>query len=527
MNILVTGGCGFIGSNFIRLVLKKYPNYAVINIDKLTYAGNKDNLKDVEKDPRYTFVHGDICDKKVVESLMPKADAVVNFAAETHVDRSIMDASSFIRTDILGMYTLLEAARKCAVKRFLHISTDEVYGTITHGHFKESDTLQPNNPYSASKAAAEMLARSYMVTHNIPLLITRSSNNYGPYHYPEKLVPRFITNLLSGKKVPLHGDGSAIRDWLYVQDNCEAIDLVLHKGVVGEVYNVGGGNEKTNLEVTQFILKEFGKDELWIEKVPDRVGQDMRYALNTEKINTLGWKPKYKFTKGLKETIEWYKKNRVWWEKINKILIAGANLAGHAGVVINTIHIRKEQEVSCFIDNTLKGTTVEGIKVIGGTDPLPTLPNVEGAFVAIGNNAERKKVTEKLKEKGLKIIDVIHPHAIIADDVFIREGVFIGAGAVIGNRVRIGNNVIIGIGATIEHDSIIEDNVHIASGVNIDARVRVREGAYLGIGSKVIPDMTIGKNAVIGAGQIVGEDVPDAQPPQKEYTGETFYHWTK
>ncbi len=527
MDILVTGGCGFIGSNFIRLLLKKYPDCKIINIDKLTYAGNKDNLKDVENDPRYTFVHGDICDKKLVESLMPKVNTIVNFAAESHVDRSILDAGSFIRTDIFGMYTLLEAAKKAKIKRFIHISTDEVYGTIAKGHFKETDALQPNNPYSASKAAAELLARSYVVTHKVPVIITRSSNNFGPYHYPEKLMPCFITKLLSGKKVPLHGNGSAVRDWLYVMDNCEAIDLILHEGKIGEVYNIAGGNEKTNNEVTEFILKELEKDNSWIEHMPDRLGQDMRYSLDCEKMKRLGWKPKHEFYSALKETINWYKENRAWWEKISKLIVAGARTTGHAGVVMNTIKARNEYEITAFLDNALKGTKVGDIQVIGGTEPMPELPPAEGAFVAIGNNEERKKVAEAFKKKGLKIITIIHPSAMIADDVHIGEGTFIDAGVVIGSRARIGNNVIIGTGTTVEHDSSIESNVHIAPGVNIDARVRIREGAYIGIGSKIILDVTVGRNVIVGAGEIITKDVEDNKDTKKGYTGETFYQWKK
>ena len=315
MNVLVTGGLGFIGSNFIRHMLNKY-NYQIINLDKVTYCGNFENLKDIENNKSYHFVKGDICDKQIVLKLAQEADAIINFAAESHVDRSIENADEFVKTDILGTYNLLEAAKTFKVKKFIQISTDEVYGSTKKGSFNESDNLQPNSPYSASKAGADLLVRSYIKTHNIPAIITRSSNNFGPYQYPEKLIPLFVTNLLEGKKVPLYGEGLNVRDWIYVLDNCEAIDFILHKGVDGEIYNIGGGSEKTNLEITKLILKEFGKNESRIEKVRDRKGHDFRYSLNCEKINKLGWKPRFKFEKAIKETINWYKKNQEWWKKL-------------------------------------------------------------------------------------------------------------------------------------------------------------------------------------------------------------------
>ena len=317
MKLLITGGCGFIGSNFIRYILEKYPDYKIINLDKLTYAGNPNNVKDVEKKfkDRYKFVKGDICNKKIVEKLISNVDIIVNFAAETHVDRSIIDAGSFVLTDIFGTYVLLEACRKFN-KKFVQISTDEVYGSIEKGSFKETDKLEPRNPYSASKAGAELLARSYFITHKLPVLITRSSNNYGPYQYPEKIIPLFITNLIRGKKVPVYGDGKNIRDWLYVIDNCKAIDIVLHEGKPGEVYNIGGECEKTNIELTNMILKFMGKDESFIEYVPDRKGHDKRYSLDNTKIRKLGWRPETKFEDGLKQTVEWYKNNEWWWKPL-------------------------------------------------------------------------------------------------------------------------------------------------------------------------------------------------------------------
>jgi len=316
MQILVTGGLGFIGSNFIRHILNKYPDYEVTNLDKMTYCGNPANLKDVEKSKNYNFVKGDICDAKVVDKLVEGKDIVLNFAAETHVDRSIDNPKNFIRTDVDGTHTLLEAAKKHNVKKFIQISTDEVYGSIEKGSFTEESALQPNSPYSASKAGADLIARSYNKTFGVPVIITRSSNNFGPYQYPEKLLPLFITNLLEGKKVPVYGDGLNVRDWLYVIDNCEAIDLVMHKGKIGEIYNIGADNEKTNIEITKLLLKELGKNESSIEYVKDRPGHDRRYSINSSKLKNLGWKPRFKFEIALKETVSWYKNNQSWWKKI-------------------------------------------------------------------------------------------------------------------------------------------------------------------------------------------------------------------
>jgi dTDP-glucose 4,6-dehydratase len=316
MKLLITGGAGFIGSNFIRHILKKYPDYKIINLDKLTYCGNLENLKDIENNSNYSFVKGDICDKEIVDKLVSQVDVIIHFAAETHVDRSITDAITFIETDVIGTFTLLEAARKHNVKKFIQISTDEVYGEIKEGSFKETDELKPRNPYSAAKAAADRLAYSFFATYKLPVIITRSSNNYGPYQYPEKVIPLFVTNLLEGKKVPLYGDGLNIRDWLFVDDNCEAIDFILHNGKLGEVYNVAGKSEVTNLELTKFILKELGKDESFIEHVKDRPGHDKRYSLNIDKVQQLGWQPKHNFQEAMKQTIQWYKNNNDWWKKI-------------------------------------------------------------------------------------------------------------------------------------------------------------------------------------------------------------------
>lgn len=314
--VLVTGGAGFIGSNFIRHILEKYENLKIVNLDKLTYAGNPENLRDMEKNLNYSFVRGDICDEKTVEKAMQGCDSVLNFAAESHVDRSINDPASFIRTDMFGAHVLLEQARKQGVKKFVQISTDEVYGSIMKGSFNEDSPLNPSNPYSASKAGADRLAYSYFVTYGLPVVVTRSSNNFGPHQFPEKLIPLFVTNLIQGKKVPLYGDGQNVRDWLFVKDNCAAIELVLQKGKIGETYNVGGGNEKTNREITELILNEFGKDESMIEFVKDRLGHDRRYSLNFDKIKKLGFSVQTSFEKELKETIDWYKNNENWWRPL-------------------------------------------------------------------------------------------------------------------------------------------------------------------------------------------------------------------
>ncbi|MBU4305317.1 MAG: dTDP-glucose 4,6-dehydratase [Candidatus Omnitrophica bacterium] len=316
MKILVTGGLGFIGSNFIRYMLHKYPKLYIVNLDKQTYASCKSNLKDTSLNPRYAFIKGDICDKKIVLCAMRGCSAVLNFAAETHVDRSINDASVFLRTNISGVYVLLEAARELKVEKFIQIGTDEVYGSCIRGSFHEDDPLLPNSPYSASKASADILIRSYWKTYKFPAVITRSSNNFGPYQFPEKVIPLFITNLLEGKKVPLYGDGLNVRDWIYVLDNCRGIDLVLHKGKTGEIYNIGAGNEKNNLELTESILKEFGRSREWIKFVKDRPGHDRRYSLDTRKIMAMGFKTQVDFHEALVLTVNWYKENKSWWKKL-------------------------------------------------------------------------------------------------------------------------------------------------------------------------------------------------------------------
>ena len=314
--ILVTGGAGFIGSNFIRYMLQEHP-YHIINLDALTYCGNLENLRGVEDDPRYTFVRGSITDRKLVDGIIKDVDAVINFAAESHVDRSIEDPEIFIRTNILGTQTLLEASRKHGVERFIQISTDEVYGSAEKGYFTEETPLAPNSPYSASKASADLMVRAYHRTYGLPVNITRCSNNYGPYQFPEKLIPLMITNALENKPLPVYGDGMNVRDWIHVLDHCRAVDLVLHRGRVGEVYNIGGNSERRNIEIVELIVRELGRDESLIRFVEDRPGHDRRYAIDASKIrNELGWKPLYSFEEGIRETIRWYIDNRDWWENI-------------------------------------------------------------------------------------------------------------------------------------------------------------------------------------------------------------------
>ncbi|MCZ0756856.1 dTDP-glucose 4,6-dehydratase [Anoxybacillus sp. J5B_2022] len=319
MKVLITGGAGFIGSNFVNYMVKKYPNYQIINLDALTYAGNLENVKEVENEPNYRFVKGDITNRELVESLFAEGvDAVVNFAAESHVDRSIADPGIFIKTNVQGTQVLLDAAKKYGVKKYIQISTDEVYGTLGEtGYFTETTPLAPNSPYSASKAGADLLVRAYHETYGLPVNITRCSNNYGPYHFPEKLIPLMIINALNNQPLPVYGDGLNVRDWLHVEDHCSAIDLVLHHGKNGEVYNVGGNNERTNIEVVKAILRYLNKPESLITFVEDRLGHDRRYAIDATKIREeLGWQPKYTFEEGLKQTINWYLENRSWWENI-------------------------------------------------------------------------------------------------------------------------------------------------------------------------------------------------------------------
>ncbi|HOV67170.1 MAG TPA: dTDP-glucose 4,6-dehydratase [Methanoregulaceae archaeon] len=316
MRLLVTGGCGFIGANFVRDQLARHPDRSIVNLDLLTYAGNPANLAEVAGDPRYRFVQGDIRDADLVGRLVGEVDAVIHFAAESHVDRSIADPGAFVSTNIQGTFTLLEAARQAGVDRFVHVSTDEVYGSIAEGAFTEDDPLRPSSPYSASKAGSDLLALAYHTTHDLPVIVTRCSNNYGPFQYPEKLIPLFITNLLSGRKVPVYGSGRNVREWIYVLDHCRALDFVLGQGRPGEVYNIGSGVEKTNLEITAALLALLEKDDSWVEHVTDRKGHDFRYAIDCRKIRGLGWAPEFTFERALAETVEWYRAHESWWRPL-------------------------------------------------------------------------------------------------------------------------------------------------------------------------------------------------------------------
>lgn len=311
MKILVTGGAGFIGSNFVHHIINQ--DYEITVLDKLTYAGNLDNLKPVMS--KIKFIKGDICDEKLVNEIAKDVDIIVNFAAETHVDRSIEEAGDFVQTNVFGVYKLLEVARKHDLK-FMQISTDEVYGSIETGSFKESDNLNPSNPYSATKAAADLLTLSYFATYRLPILITRSTNNFGKYQHREKFIPRLITRAILNQPLPIYGDGLNVRDWIYVSDNCDAINFLIKKGKAGEVYNIAGNNEKTNIEIAKLILRELKKPESLIQFIKDRPGHDRRYSLDTTKLRNLGWKPKYDFESAMKETIKWYLNNKNWWKDL-------------------------------------------------------------------------------------------------------------------------------------------------------------------------------------------------------------------
>jgi dTDP-glucose 4,6-dehydratase len=319
LNVLVTGGAGFIGSNFVRYALATHSDWRVTTLDKLTYAGRTENLKDVLDHPRHEFVKGDVADPAVAAPLVAAADYVIHFAAETHVDRSIMNAGEFITTDVFGTFVLLEAAREATrLKTFVQISTDEVYGSVPEGSSKETDELKPRNPYSASKAGADRLAYSYWATYDVPVVISRASNNYGPNQFPEKVIPLFITNAMENVPVPLYGDGQNVRDWLHVSDNCRALDIILAHGQPGEVYNIGGGNHVKNLDLTHRILQLLGKPDSLIRPVADRPGHDRRYSLDTTKIQSLGWKPRVVFEQGLADTVAWYQQNEWWWRPIKE-----------------------------------------------------------------------------------------------------------------------------------------------------------------------------------------------------------------
>ncbi|HUF47910.1 MAG TPA: dTDP-glucose 4,6-dehydratase [Vicinamibacterales bacterium] len=317
--VLVTGGAGFIGSNFVRWAHDTHPDWHLTTLDKLTYAGRLENLAAVADSPRHRFVQGDVADPAVAAPLVRESHLVVHFAAETHVDRSILSAGEFIQTDVVGTFVLLEAAREAAdLRRFVQISTDEVYGSVSEGHSRETDELRPRNPYAASKAGADRLAYSYWATYDVPVIITRASNNYGPNQFPEKVIPLFVTNALEGQPLPLYGDGLNVRDWLHVIDHCRAIDLLIAEGRAGEVYNIGGGNEVRNVDLTRRILELVGQPESLVRRVADRPGHDRRYALDTTKLRALGWAPAKPFDEGLQATVDWYRSNEAWWRPIKE-----------------------------------------------------------------------------------------------------------------------------------------------------------------------------------------------------------------
>jgi dTDP-glucose 4,6-dehydratase len=319
VNVLVTGGAGFIGSNFVRYALAAHPDWQITNLDKLTYAGRRETLNDLDGNPRHTFVHGDVADAAVAAPLVKAADLVVHFAAETHVDRSILEAGEFIKTDIIGTFVLLEAARASkTLTRFIQISTDEVYGSVPDGSSVETDELRPRNPYAASKAGADRLAYSYWATYGVPVIVTRASNNYGPYQFPEKVIPLFITNALDNIPVPLYGTGMNIRDWMHVTDHCRGVDTVIEKGTPGEVYNIGGGNEVRNVDLTHRLLKLADRPDSLIKPVQDRQGHDLRYSLDTAKLRKLGWAPQVVFDEGLHDTVKWYRENEWWWRPVKE-----------------------------------------------------------------------------------------------------------------------------------------------------------------------------------------------------------------
>jgi dTDP-glucose 4,6-dehydratase len=313
---IVTGGAGFIGSNFVRMFLRKYPDYAVTVLDKLTYAGNLENLRDIEGDPRYRFVHGDIADEKVVDELAKDHDCIINFAAESHVDRSLMEAGAFIQTDVYGTWVLLEAAKRYGHERFLQVSTDEVYGHVVEGRSREDDHIRPRSPYSASKAGGEMMVWAYRESFGLPVVVTRGSNNYGPYQYPEKIIPLFITNAIDDLPVPIYGSGQALRDYIHVDDHCRGIDVALHLGELGETYNVGAGGQTNGVEVADIVLDALGKPDSLKQYVTDRPGHDYRYCLDNTKLRGLGWEPEYDVPAGIRQTVQWYRENQAWWRPL-------------------------------------------------------------------------------------------------------------------------------------------------------------------------------------------------------------------
>ena len=393
--LLITGGCGFIGSNFIKYILDKYPNYEVINIDKLSYGGNLDNLQDIETNPRYKFIKGDICDQKLVDETVKDIDGIIHFAAETHVDRSIESSNDFIKSNVIGTQILLESATKNGLKRFHYISTDEVFGALgEEGKFNEKSPHDPKNPYAASKASAEHLVRSFFHTYQLPITISNCSNNYGLYQYPEKLIPLFLTNLIEGKKVPVYGNGLNVRDWIHVIDHCQAIDLIYHNGKIGENYCICTNDEKRNIDLTKEILSEFGFGEEKMHFVVDRKGHDFRYAMDNSKIKELGWTQSIELKNGLKDTIQWYKQNEWWWKKLKKNKIKGIILAGGTGnrllplTKVTNKHLLPiyDKPMIFYPLETLKKAGITEIMIVCGTESVGDFLNLLGSGKEYGVN---------------------------------------------------------------------------------------------------------------------------------------------